>query len=157
MGQPPIFFSCIPGIAHNQQRFSQSASHHAAMCRECRLRQLLQPPSNLPPFHILTSQFCTAVSIDTCTAIARFFVGFGKIHAKIPISGCDNAQKPRLKPEPSLSPEGLGLKARARNSSSPGSRKPSLSQGFQAEPGPHITKLWALPRSRPYSTYHKTD
>ena len=34
---------------------------------------------------------------------------------------------------------GLGLKARAWNSSSPGSRKPSLSWGFQAEPGPHIT------------------
>jgi len=31
------------------------------------------------------------------------------------------------------------LKARASISGSPGSQKPSLSPGFQAEPGPHIT------------------
>jgi hypothetical protein len=133
-----LFFS------YSRDCSSQSASHHATMCHERHLRRLLQPLSKLPPFHILTLQFCTAVSIDTCTAIARFFVGFGKIHAKIPISGCDHAQKPRLKPELSLSLEGLGLKARARNSSSPGSRKPSLSRGFQAEPSPHITRCgWA--------------
>ena len=39
----------------------------------------------IPPVHILTSHFCTAVSIDTCTAIARFFVGSGKVPAKTPV------------------------------------------------------------------------
>ena len=53
-------------------------------------------------------------------------------------------QKPRLRPEPSPSPGGSRLKARASNSPSPGSRKPSLSRGFQAEPGPYITSWVAL-------------
>ena len=40
--------------------------------------------SNYSSLHILTSQFRTAVSIDTCTAIAKFFVGFRRIPAIIP-------------------------------------------------------------------------
>ena len=95
--QPTTF----PTISPTPRRYVSRASPSTATT----------PSIKSPPFHILTSQFCTAVSIDTCTAIARFFVGFGKIPMKIPISGYSNAQKARLKPEPSLSPEGLTSKA----------------------------------------------
>ena len=54
-----------------------------------------------------------AVSLDTCTAIVRLFVSFGGIPVTIPRPAVSPPQKPRLKPEPSLSPEGLGLTARA--------------------------------------------
>ena len=85
--------------------------------------------TNSPFCPPLTSQVCTAIAIDMCTALARFFIK----HFCTP--------KLWLKPEPSPSPGGLRLKAQAWNLASPGSRKLSLSCGFQAEPGLHITNL----------------
>jgi hypothetical protein len=61
-------------------------------------------------------------------------------HCTCEAFGCFCAPKPRLKPEPSPSPDGLGPKARASISVSLSPPKPGLSCGFQAEPGPHITK-----------------
>ena len=61
-------------------------------------------------------------------------------HCTCEAFGCFCAPKPRLKPEPSPSPDGLGPKARASISVSLSPPKPGLSRGFQAEPGPHITK-----------------
>jgi hypothetical protein len=50
------------------------------------------------------------------------------------------SQKPQLRYKPGPSPGGLRLKAQAWKLLSPGSRKPSLSQGFQAKLGLHITR-----------------
>jgi len=48
---------------------------------------------------------------------------------------------------PSPSPAGSMLKARAQILASLSSRKPSLSRGFQAELGPHITSFASCPAS----------
>ena len=41
-----------------------------------------------PPTELLTSQCCKAVSIDTCTAVARFFDSFlGRTRAQVAYPG----------------------------------------------------------------------
>jgi len=89
---------------------------------------------------MLPASMCRFFS--TLRLYAKFYVAHGiqfTIHvAMIP---SEYVHKPRLRPEPSPSPGGSRLKARASISASPGSQKPSLSPGFQAEPGPHITTV----------------
>jgi len=97
----------------------------------------LQPLLNPPPFHVLTSQFCTAVSIDTGTAIVRFFLVLDDTLALVVIVLRSCGLKPELSWALRLGAQGLGLKfIKPRLLKR---LKLSLSQDFQAKPGLHIT------------------